>query len=94
MEAAGIERFDGELAAVTMKEKTSVKVPKSPEDKAAFFGYLREQGVFDDLATVNSATLNSWYRAELEVRRASGKSEEVPGLGSVTSYYDLSVRKK
>jgi hypothetical protein len=94
MSAADLERFDGSNITVFLKEKTSVKVPREPEKKGAFFGYLREQELFDELATVNSQTLNSWYKQEIEVRRSKGLSEAIPGLDDVSSYLDINVRRK
>lgn len=94
METAGLERFDGEDVAVFLKEKTSVKVPRDNESRAAFFNYLREQGVFEEMISVNSQTLNSWWKQEVEALRLKGLPDTVPGLDNVTTYYDISVRKK
>jgi hypothetical protein len=94
LEAAGLERFDGEEVAVFLREKRSVKVPRDLEARDAFFNYLREQGVFEELITVNAQTLNSWWKQEVEALRSKGLPEEIPGIGEVTTYNDIQVRKK
>lgn len=94
MEAGGLQRFDGDLAAVSLVEKTSVKIPRDQADREAFFNYLREQGIFDQLISVNSQTLNSWWKQEVEVRRAKGLSEEIPGIKDISVFYNVQVRKK
>lgn len=93
MEVTGLDRFDTADTTVTVKEKQSVKVPKD-HHKLAFFRYLKDQGVFEDMATINSNTLNSWYRNEIETRRAKGLDEHIPGLEEVSTYYQLSVRAR
>jgi hypothetical protein len=94
LEAAGLERFDGEEVAVFLREKRSVKVPRDPEARNAFFNYLRGQGVFEELITVNAQTLNSWWKQEVEALRSKGLPEEIPGIGEIITWYDIQVRKK
>lgn len=66
---------------IIVDNKISVKVPKDPEKKDAFFRYLREKGIFDSVATVHSATLNSFYNAEIAAAREEGKTDfQIPGL--------------
>jgi len=66
---------------VTVDTKLSVKVPKEPADRDAFFRYLRDKGLFDAMATIHSATLNSFYNAELAAAKEEGRTEfKIPGL--------------
>lgn len=95
LEAGGLENFSSKSCTVSVQQKTSVKVPKSPEQREAFFGYLKERGVFEDLITVNSQTLNSWYNAEKEeFDKTNPEVFAIPGLDDVNDYTTLSVRKK
>lgn len=93
LEAAGLERFDGNSIVVRLRERTTVKIPKDLGEKQALFSYLRERGIFEEMISVHSATLNSWYRSECEELEASGKVPEVPGL-KPSSYVDLVVNEK
>ncbi len=95
LEATSSDRFDAPSCTVFRREKTSVKTPKTEEQKAAFFNYLKEKGLFDSMITVNSQTLNGWYKSEQEVARSKGQFEfSIPGLEEPTIYYDLNVRGK
>lgn len=63
--------------------KSTVTVPGNPESKKKFFQYLRGKGedVLWSLVTVNSQTLNSWFRKEEEL--AEGRGEvgfQIPGI--------------
>jgi len=74
-------------------EKSSVTIPKG-EAKDEFFDYLKKVGHFEALATVNSATLNSWYKSEDEAAKARGEPYAViPGLEMPTIRVGLTVRK-
>ena len=94
LEALELQRFDADDQAFIVQSKTSALIPRTPDDRAAFFQYLKEQGVYNDLITVNSATLNSYVKEEEALATGRGELEfKVPGV--VINYYkQLSVRKK
>ncbi len=82
------------VGKLIMVSRTSVKTPKSPEDRAAFFDYLKNRGLFDDLITVNSQTLNAFYREELKNARENGQMDiDIPGLEPPKESAYLSIRK-
>lgn len=94
LQAAGLEKFSTPVGTVSVREKTSVRIPKTPEDRKAFFDYLRERNLFDDMISVNSMTLNSWFNREREIAEEDGIYDfRVPGLNEVSTYYELSTRK-
>ena len=71
----------------------SVKVPQG-DDKLAFFEYLKGIGSFEDMATVNSNTLNSWYKEKLEAALAEGEIElKIPGIAEAKINKTLGFRK-
>lgn len=77
-----------------VEEKESVKTPKTLEEKALFFEYLRQLGLFDEMVGVNSQTLNSFYRAKSEEALGQGVLEfRMPGIEPPTSYKQLKMRK-
>lgn len=76
-----------------MTKTPSITIPQG-DDKEAFFSYLKEVGHFDGLITVNSRTLNSWYKKEDEAAKSRGEPYAmIPGLPLPTIREGLSVRK-
>jgi hypothetical protein len=96
---AFMEQFDktsykSKFGNIIRVQKSSVKVPKDPEAKALFFKYLESKGIKDDILTVNSNTLNSFYKAEKEAALAAGAEEfSIPGLELPTAFFQLQMRK-
>lgn len=89
-------RVDG-VALISVSEKMSVKTPKTPEEKTAFFNWLKEtkgEEVLLHYQTVNSQSLNSFYKQEWESMDDDKKlTFNIPGLEAPTSVKKLSVRK-
>ena len=75
--------------------RTSVKTPKTDEDRSKFFEYLKSKGIYDAMISVNSMTLNSWYKEEFAGAEQAGTADtfEIPGLTEVTVSPILSFRK-
>lgn len=78
-------------------EKWRVNLPKTPEDKAAFFDYLREKGLFDQMITVNANTLNSYWKQEFENVKENAPEEAltfaIPGISEPKLHETLSFRR-
>lgn len=92
-----LEREDFKSAAgnVSIRSTWRVNLPKTEEDRAAFFTYLRERGIFDAMVTVNANTLNSFYREEWEAAQQSGDAMNftMPGIGEPKLFEDLNIRR-
>lgn len=94
LEASNLPRFDTDEVTILRSSRTTAKVPKLPADRDAFFGYLRERGLFEDMATIHSNTLNSWLKEEAKIAEQAGVIElVVPGL-TVEVRQILSVKKR
>lgn len=79
---------------VIMNARFTVKTPKEKEDKEAFFEYLKSKGMYDDMVSVNSQTLNSWYKEEMEAAKREGNfGFKIPGIGDPTAFEYISFRK-
>lgn len=89
---AGLKTFKAPMGTVTAAVRTSVKFPKDPEVKEALREYLLAKEAFDGMWSINSATLNSWFKAEKEVAEAEGRYLDIPGL-EPTSDTILQFRK-
>lgn len=92
--ACNMKSHRGPDGMAVISYKTSVKTPKTPEHRAAFFAYLKEQGLYDAMISVNSQTLNSLYKEGLEQAKNDGKDDyQIPGITEVTINPSLSFRK-
>lgn len=86
--------YRAKVGLLSLAFRTSVRTPKTPEDRAAFFEYLKAQGLYDQMISVNSQTLNSFYKSKLD--EAVNRGEEdfaIPGLKEVTISPTLSFRR-
>jgi len=97
MKLAGLSEFTATgYGKVSLSELMSVKTPKSPDEKKAFFNWVREN-MGDDAyyayMSVNSNSLNSMYKQKVEEYGERGEILSVDGLEEPTSYTKLSLRK-
>lgn len=94
MEELNLQNFamDG-VGTLYVQEKFSVKTPKLPEQKEAFFNYLRAIGEFDALISVNSQTLNAWYRSKMEEAALKGQEFVADGITEVGTYKQVVLRR-
>jgi hypothetical protein len=80
------------IGQVSIRNNFTVKNPKTPDDKKAFFDYLKERGLFEDLATVNHQTLNAFYKSE----RAQAEGDatfNIPGIEAPTLHQGVAFKK-
>lgn len=76
------------------ERKTSVTTPKTPEEKEQLFEFLQQRGIFLEMASVNSQTLNSLYKSLAEEAAEKGVLDfRMPGVGEPTEYISLKMRK-
>ena len=69
---------------------------ESPEQKEAFFNWLREnegEDAYHAYMTVNSNTLNSFYNLKTREYGERGEILEIAGLDQPTEFSKLSLRK-
>ena len=80
------------LGTLSKTERMSVKLPQG-ENKKLFFDYLKEKGVFEDLVHINSRTLQSMYRQEIEAHINDGDPGwEMPGIEGAVTVTTVSMR--
>lgn len=92
LDALGLKSFKSPLGSVETRRRESVKIPQGPA-KDEFFNYLKERGQFDALITVNSQTLNSWYKEESAEAIKNQKMLVIPGLEAPTMMMSLALKK-
>lgn len=91
---SNLKNYRSEAGLVSLAYRTSVKTPKMPEEKAKFYEYLREKGLYEAMISVNSATLNAFYKEQFALATEAGNSDfAIPGITEVTIDPILSFRK-
>lgn len=94
LEQANLKNFKSDLGTVTRTYRTSVRTPKTPEDRQAFFEYLKKEGLYDSMISVNSVSLTSYYKEGLANAEAAGLADfSIPGINEVTLIPTLSFRR-
>ena len=79
-----------------LSEKLSVQTPKTPEQKEAFFNWVKDEMGMDSYyayMSVNSATLNRLYGEKSDEYAAKGEVLDINGIAAPTSYAKLSFTK-
>lgn len=92
--AEGKDSYRSNVGLLSISARTSVRLPQTDEDKKAFFDHLKSVGLYERMVTVNSATLNSFYKAEFEAALQAGNVDfSIPGIKEVTLNKSLSFRR-
>ena len=95
LEGLGRTSFDSTKGRFGISYRSSVRIPAG-DDRARFFDYLRSIDEFEPLITVNSQTLNSWYKQKMEMAKEAGNLLDfsIPGIQAPTLSPTLSFTKK
>lgn len=81
LESLELDSYKGKYGTFSYRMKQGFRVPKDLQSKKMFFSFLEDKGVFDELVSVNSNTLNSWAQAEIEAAEEAGNFDfTLPGL--------------
>lgn len=93
LEDSDLKSYKAPEGLVSLSFFTSVKTPKTREDIEALAEYARSVGKYDFVFKPGSASVNSFYKEQLELAKEQGKDDfEVPGLKEVTIEPRLSFR--
>ena len=65
LEANSLEKFSGTNGSLRLVIDKKVDMPKGDE-KLRFVEFLKARGEWDTFATVHHATLNSWFKEQME----------------------------
>jgi len=77
-----------------LKTESSVKVPKTVEEKTEFFQYLEKEGLFYEVVGVNSMTLNKFYKEKAAEALEHGNIDfRLPGIETPKEYNVLKIKK-
>lgn len=89
------DQYDSPHGKLTIRPKWRVNLPKG-QNKLEFFEYLRERGIFEEYATVNSNSLNALYMADWQdaQKRGEGMTFTMPGIDAPTLFESLDFKLK
>lgn len=96
LKATGKKKYISDAGQATLVDELSVQTPKTPEQKRAFFDWIRDnlgQDAHDVYLSVNSATLNKLYKEQTELYALRGEILTIDGLQEPISYTKLSFTK-
>lgn len=91
LEAQGLESFKGNKGTIGITTRYSVKFPKDIEVKKQLRDAIGEEN-FLVLCSINHASLNAYYKQEVEQARVEGRYLDLPGLDPVSDKF-LTFRK-
>ncbi len=92
----GREKYAAPFGTVSLTEHWSVKMPTTPENKEQLFNWMREKGIFDSYATVNSNSLKALFKSERDLAVKEGQDPllfVLPGLEPATVFEGLKFTK-
>lgn len=94
LDALNVDSFKANGHSFFTATKESVRIPKDEESKAKFLAWLKQEGLFDSMISVNSQTLNSLYKAKAEEALKEGNLDfRIPGIDEAVTYKQLRIRK-
>jgi hypothetical protein len=94
LEAMGIDSIKINGFNFFVTESSSVKTPKTLEAKRELFKFLESIGLFEEMVSVNSQTLNSFYRSMAEKAAGEGNLDfKLPGVDEPIPYKTLKLRR-
>lgn len=96
MESQDKDRWDVPGCTISLVRKTSVRTPKTVEEKKALAKYLEARGQFWELFGVNSQSLNSYYKNEEAYQRETNGVFDftLPGCSEPNEYTQLRINSK
>lgn len=95
LEATEKSSYHSEVGTLTITNRESVKTPKTNEEKEALFNWLKEKGLYMEVVSVNSQTLQRLYKDEKAAAEERGELFfRLPGVGDPVVNQFLSFRKK
>lgn len=92
MSEVGKEKYHVEgQGLIYFQNKRTASMPKDPAKRAEFFQYLKDKGIFEDLITVHSQTLTSFWNQEFEASQSP--DFKIPGIDEPSARKTLSMKR-
>lgn len=89
----GLTSYKAPAGTMSVTHHFSAKLPQG-EEKAKCYEYLKSIGRFEDMASIHSATFNSWVKEQYELAKERGEDEpKLPGVTDVSTLLRISFRR-
>lgn len=89
-----ITSFKTNFGSVSKTEQPNYRLPQDDDSRKKFFSYLKEKGVYDTMITINSRSLQSYVKQEVELSELDGNFDVLPDGIEETEYRTVySLRK-
>jgi hypothetical protein len=88
--------YTSPIGKIENKKTERVNLPESIPEKLQFFDHLKEKGMFENYATINSASLNAYYFREREQYIRDGGDPmlfSLPGVPAPKSFVKLEFKE-
>lgn len=90
----GRDSYKTPVGSLGIRQMWRVTTPKDAESKAKFFEFLKERGIYDEMISVNSQTLNAFYNREMEAAKEKGDIDfAIPGIAEPALFETVYMRK-
>lgn len=89
----GMHNYRAPAGLCYLAFKTSVRQPQGDE-QTKFYDFLKKNGLFETMISVNSQKLNSYYKEQFELAKERGESDfAIPGLTEVKINPSLNFKR-
>lgn len=89
----GMQNYRAPAGLCSLSFRTSVRQPQG-DARNQFYEWLKKENRFEDMISVNSQTLNSYYKEQFELAKERGDSDfSIPGLTEVKINPSLSFKR-
>lgn len=89
----GMHNYRAPAGLCYLAFKTSVRQPQGDE-QTKFYEFLKKEGLFESMISVNSQKLNSYYKEQFELAKERGQDDFViPGLTEVKINPSLNFKR-
>lgn len=83
LQLQGLDSFKAAKGSVYISERYAVKFPNDSLVKEQLQEYLKQRGAFDAMWSINYASLNAFYKQEVERAKENGELLDIPGMNPI-----------
>ena len=84
LKADDIKHMDTEFGRMSYYTRVNVSMPSNPEDRKLLFGFLQQEGLFDEMVSIHPGKLTSFYNTQREAAlEANDPFFNVPGITEI-----------
>ncbi len=95
LDAMDRKNYKSKLGTVGIVREITYSLPKTDEDRHAFFDFLKVKGVFENMISVNHKTYNSFIKEQRELAEEDGTILDfsIPGVGAPSIHETIRALK-